>query len=99
MDLSGPTIPLAGNLQGQDHLPLGWRGLSAGGALHDVTDQVGADGVGAADVRNRWHQDVAHGASLALCGCRTQSRLDSAAWQGDPGYLRRPWLFRRVVFA
>jgi len=34
---------------------------------------------------------------LALCGCRTQSRLDSTARQGDFGYLRRPGLFCGVV--
>ena len=53
-------------LQGQDDLPLGRRRLPAGVSLHHLADQAGADGVGAADVRNRWHQDVADGSRLTL---------------------------------
>src|ERR1700682_3343689 len=48
MDLARPTIPLSGNLQGQNRLPLGWRELSARGTFHKITNQAGADGMGAA---------------------------------------------------
>src|SRR5712692_7331143 len=95
--LARRTLPLPRNLQGQNRLPLGWRGLSPGVALHDVADQAGADRMGPADVRNRRHQDAAHGARLALRGRRTQSRTDPAARQSDPRHLRRPRLLRRLV--
>src|SRR6195256_4866231 len=97
VDLARRTLPLPRNLQGQNRLPLGWRGLSAGVALHHVADQAGADRMGPADVRNRRHQDAAHGARLALRGRRTQSRTDPAARQSDPRHLRRPRLLRRLV--
>src|SRR5437773_2935276 len=97
VDLARRTFPLPRNLQGQNRLPLGWRGLSAGVALHHVADQAGADRMGPADVRNRRHQDAAHGARLALRGRRTQSRTDPAARQSDPRHLRRPRLLRRLV--
>src|SRR5438874_7549426 len=97
VDLAGRTLPLPRNLQGQNRLPLGRRGLSAGVALHDVADQAGADRMGPADVRNRRHQDAAHGARLTLRGRRTQSRTDPAARQNDPRHLRRPRLLRRLV--
>src|SRR5438445_4451699 len=97
VDLARRTLPLPRTLQGQNRLPLGWRGLSAGVALHDVADQAGADRMGPADVRNRRHQDAAHSARLALRGCRTESRTDPAARQGDPRHLRRPRLLRRLV--
>src|SRR6266516_3615171 len=96
-DLARRKHPLPRNLQGQNRLPLGWRGLSAGVALHDVADQAGADRMGPADVRNRRHQDAAHRARLALRGRRTQSRADPAARQSDPRHLRRPRLLRRLV--
>src|SRR6266571_4342333 len=88
--LARRTLPLPRNLQGQNRLPLGWRGLSAGVALHHVADQAGADRMGPADVRNRRHQDAAHGARLPLRGRRTQSRTDPAARQSHPRHLRRP---------
>src|SRR6266704_3245171 len=97
VDLARRTLPLPRNLQGQNRLPLGRRGLSAGVALHHVADQAGADRMGPADVRNRRHQDAAHGARLALRGRRTQSRTDPAARQSDPRHLRRPRLLRRLV--
>src|SRR6267154_3390684 len=97
VDLARRTLPLPRNLQGQNRLPLGWRGLSAGVALHHVADQAGADRMGPADVRTRRHQDAAHGARLALRGRRAQSRTDPAARQGDPRHLRRPRLLRRLV--
>src|SRR5882672_4350074 len=97
VDLARRTLPLPRNLQGQNRLPLGWRDLSAGVALHHVADQAGADRMGPADVRNRRHQDAAHGARLALRGRRTQSRTDPAARQSDPRHLRRPRLLRRLV--
>src|SRR6266699_7061687 len=79
VDLARRTLPLPRNLQGQNRLPLGWRGLPAGVALHHVAHQAGADRMGPADVRNRRHQDAAHSARLALRGRRTQSRTDPAA--------------------
>src|SRR2546425_7420296 len=97
VDLARRTLPLPRNLQGQNRLPLGWRGVSAGVALHDLADQAGADRMGPADVRNRRHQDAAHRARLALRGRRTQSRTDPAARQSDPRHLRRPRLLRRLV--
>src|SRR6266699_3196625 len=97
VDLARRTLPLPRNLQGQNRLPLGRRGLSAGVALHHVADQAGADRMGPADVRNRRHQDAAHGARLALRRRRTQSRTDPAARQSDPRHLRRPRLLRRLV--
>src|SRR5882757_8432053 len=97
VDLARRTLPLPRNLQGQNRLPLGWRGLSAGVALHHVADQARADRMGPADVRNRRHQDAAHRARLALRGRRTQSRTDPAAQQSDPRHLRRPRLLRRLV--
>src|SRR6266487_4726147 len=97
VDLARLTLPLPRNLQGQNRLPLGWRGLSAGVALHDVADQAGADRMGPADIRNRRHQDAAHSARLTLRGRRTQSRPDPAARQSDPRHLRRPRLLRRLV--
>src|SRR5260221_282313 len=97
VDLARRTLPLPRNLQGQNRLPLGRRGLSAGVALHHVADQAGADRMGPADVRNRRHQNAAHGARLALRRRRTQSRTDPAARQSDPRHLRRPRLLRRLV--
>src|SRR5712671_5790913 len=97
VDLARRTLPLPRNLQGQNRLPLGRRGLSAGIPLHHVADQAGADRMGPADVRNRRHQDAAHRARLALRGRRTQSRTDQAARQSDPRHLRRPRLLRRLV--
>src|SRR6266853_56566 len=97
VDLARRTLSLPRNLQGQNRLPLGWRGLSAGVALHYVADQAGADRMGPADVRNRRHQDAAHSARLALRGRRTQSRTDPAARQSHPRHLRRPRLLRRLV--
>src|SRR5713101_985107 len=97
VDLARRTLPLPRNLQGQNRLPLGRRGLSAGVALHDLADQAGADRMGPADVRNRRHQDAAHGARLALRGRRTQSWTDPAARQSNPRHLRRPRLLRRLV--
>src|SRR6266513_140295 len=97
VDLARRALPLPRNLQGQNRLPLGWRGLSAGVALHHVARQAGADRMGPADVRNRRHQDAAHGARLPLRGRRTQSRTDPAARQSDPRHLRRPRLLRRLV--
>src|SRR6266545_8244168 len=97
VDLARRTLPLPRNLQGQNRLPLGWRGLSAGVALHDLADQAGADRMGPADVRNRRHQEAAHSARLPLRGRRTQSRTDPAARQSDPRHLRRPRLLRRLV--
>src|SRR6266516_1446732 len=97
VDLARRTLPLPRNLQGQNRLPLGWRGLPAGVALHHVADQAGADRMGPADVRNRRNQDAAHGARLALRGPRTQSRTDQAARQSDPRHLCRPGLLRRLV--
>src|SRR2546422_2914483 len=72
VDLARRTLPLPRNLQGPDRLPLGWRRLSAGVALHDVGDQAGADRMGPADVRNRRHQDAAHRARLEIgrASCR-----------------------------
>src|SRR3979490_833870 len=99
VDLARPTLPLPRNLQGQNRLPLGWRGLSAGVALHHVAHQAGADRMGPADVRNRRHQDAAHGARLALRGRRTQSRTDPATRQSDPRHLRRPRLLRGLEAA
>src|SRR6266853_1980202 len=46
VDLARRTLPLPRNLQGQNRLPLGWRGVSAGVALHHVADQAGADRMG-----------------------------------------------------
>src|SRR5882672_1041046 len=97
VDLARRTLPLPRNLQGQNRLPLGGRGLSAGVALHDVADQAGADRMGPTDLRNRRHQNAAHGARLALRGRRTQSWTHPAAWQSDPRHLRRPRLLRRLV--
>src|SRR5882672_8092780 len=97
VDLARRTLPLPRNLQGQNRLPLGRRGLSAGVALHDVADQAGADRMGPADVRNRRHQDAAHGTRLALRRRRTQSGTDPAARQSDTRHLRRPRLLRRLV--
>src|SRR6266702_6604440 len=97
VDLARRSLPLPRNLQGQNRLPLGWRGLSAGVALHELADQAGADRMGPADVRNRRHQDAAHGARLPLRGRPTQSRTDPAARQSDPRHLRRPRLLRRLV--
>src|SRR6266568_1759055 len=97
VDLARRTLPLPRNLQGQNRLPLGRRGLSAGVALHHVADQAGADRMGPADVRNRRHQDAAHGARLALRRRRTQSWTDPATRQSDPRHLRRPRLLRRLV--
>src|SRR2546422_6318446 len=97
VDLARRTLPLPRNLQGQNRLPLGWRRLPAGVALHHVADQARADRMGPADVRNRRHQDAAHSARLALRGRRTQSRTDPAARQSDPRHLRRPRLLRRLV--
>src|SRR5882672_1221088 len=97
VDLARRTLPLPRNLQGQNRLPLEWRGVPAGVALHDVADQAGADRMGPADVRNRRHQDAANRARLALRGRRTQSRTDPAARQSDSRHLRRPRLLRRLV--
>src|SRR5438445_12357063 len=97
VDLARRTLPLPRTLQGQNRLPLGWRGLSAGVALQDLADQAGADRMGPADVRNRRHQDAAHSARLALRRRRTQSRADPAARQSHPRHLRRPRLLRRLV--
>src|SRR5712692_8422872 len=97
VDLARRTLPLPRNLQGQNRLPLGWRGLSAGVALHHVADQASADRMGPADVRNRRHQAASHSARLALRGRRTQSRPDPASRQSDPRHLRRPRLLRRLV--
>src|SRR5438093_9727819 len=97
VDLARRTFPLPRNLQGQNRLPLGRRGLSAGVALHHLADQAGTDRMGPADVRNRRHKDAAHGARLALRGRRTQSGIDPAARQSDPRHLRRPRLLRRLV--
>src|SRR2546426_2906960 len=66
VDLARRTLPLPRNLQGQNRLPLGRRGLSAGVALHHVADQAGADRMGPADVRNRRHQDAADRKSTRL---------------------------------
>src|SRR6266513_3743617 len=97
VDLARRTLPLPRNLQGQNRLPLGRRGLSAGVARQDVAGQAGTCRVRPADVRNRRYQDAAHRARLALRGRRTQSRPDPAARQSHPRHLRRPRLLRRLV--
>src|SRR5882672_7680695 len=97
VDLARRTLPLPRNLQGQNRLPLGRRGLSAVVALHDVAYQADAYRMGPADVRNRRHQDAAHGTRLALRRRRTQSGTDPAARQSDTRHLRRPRLLRRLV--
>jgi hypothetical protein len=71
VEMGRQALPVPGIMQGPDHLPLDRRRVSAGAALRVIADQARADAMGAADVRDRRHQDAAHGPGFPLCGRRS----------------------------